>query len=58
MEEAGGRCGHILEGEATFAGPIPFLAANRAVFDEMRAMLKSVYEEWSAQPGNQQKKVF
>ncbi len=58
VEEAGGRCGHILEGEATFDGPIPFLAANRAVFDEMRALLKSVYEEWSAQPGNQQKKDF
>ena len=48
VEEAGGRCGHILEGDVTFTGPVPFLAANSESYDEIRAMLRSVFEEWSA----------
>lgn len=48
VEEAGGLCGQILEGEVDFSGPVPFLAANRESFDEIRSILRSVYEEWSA----------
>ncbi len=48
VEEAGGRCGHILEGDVTFTGPVPFLAANSESFDEIRDMLRAVYKEWSA----------
>ena len=48
VEEAGGRCGQILEGDVTFTGPVPFLAANSESFDKIRSMLQSVYAEWSA----------
>ena len=53
VEEAGGRCGHILEGDVTFTGPVPFLAANSESFDEIREMLRSVYQEWSVRQSNQ-----
>ena len=57
VEEAGGRCGQILEGDVTFTGPVPFLAANSESFDKIRSMLQSVYAEWSARKNGGNKPI-
>lgn len=45
VEEAGGRCGHILGGGVVLEKAAPHLAANPRVYDELQALLQSVYRE-------------
>lgn len=42
VQEAGGRCGNILGGEATYASSIPFLAANAQCYEPLRQALLAV----------------
>ena len=42
VEEAGGRCGNILGGEATYESAIPFMAANAVIYDELQRILLDV----------------
>lgn len=42
VEEAGGRCGNIMGGEATYEAGIPFMAANSACYDDLRRILQDV----------------
>ena len=42
VEEAGGRCGNIMGGEATYEKGIPFMAANSVIYDELQKILQNV----------------
>ena len=48
VKEAGGCCGHILEDELTFSGPVPLLAANSASYREILTLLRDIHAEWTA----------
>lgn len=43
VEEAGGRCSHILGGEMTFAEAIPFMCASARCYDALQALLLRVH---------------
>ena len=43
VEEAGGKCGNILGGPVTYDAGIPHLAASKRVFEELQALLQSVW---------------
>ena len=45
VEEAGGRCGHILGGEVTYEKGIPFMAAGSGCFDALRGALQEFYHQ-------------
>ena len=45
VEEAGGRCGHILGGEVTYEKGIPFMAAGSGCFDALRGALQETYHQ-------------
>ena len=40
VEEAGGRCGNIMGGEATYEQGIPFMAANGVIYEELQKLLQ------------------
>ena len=40
VEEAGGRCGNIMGGEATYEKGIPFMAANGVIYEELQKLLQ------------------
>lgn len=42
VEEAGGRCGNIMGGDATYEKGIPFMAANAACYEELQQLLQQV----------------
>lgn len=42
VQEAGGRCGNILGGEATYEAGIPFMAANARCYEPLRQALLAV----------------
>lgn len=42
VEEAGGRCGNIMGGEATYEKGIPFMAANGVIYEEFQRILQDV----------------
>jgi len=44
VEEAGGKCGNILGGPVTYDKGIPHLAATARIFDELQALLQSVWQ--------------
>lgn len=44
VEEAGGKCGSILGGPVTYDRGIPHLAASARIFDELQALLQSVWQ--------------
>jgi len=45
VEEAGGRCGNIMGGDATYDKGIPFMAANNVCFEELRTLLQKIKYE-------------
>lgn len=42
VEEAGGRCGNIMGGDATYEKGIPFMAANSVCFDDLQRILQAI----------------
>lgn len=42
VEEAGGHCGNIMGGEATYEKGIPFMAANSVCFDDLQRILQEI----------------
>lgn len=42
VEEAGGRCGNILGGPATYEQAIPFMAANHEIYEEFQRILQQI----------------
>lgn len=42
VEEAGGRCGNIMGGDATYERGIPFMAANSVCYDDLQKILQDV----------------
>lgn len=42
VEEAGGRCGNIMGGEAVYDRAIPFMAANAVIYEELQTLLQSI----------------
>ena len=42
VEEAGGRCGNILGGDATYDKGIPFMAANSACYNDLQKLLQDI----------------
>lgn len=42
VEEAGGRCGNIMGGDATYEQGIPFMAANDVCYDDLQKILQDV----------------
>lgn len=47
VQEAGGRCGQLFGGEATFDGPIPFIAGNQTCFDALQALVQDMIEPYA-----------
>lgn len=45
VKEAGGRCGNILGGPVALGEAAPHLAAHPRIYDELQALLQSVYRE-------------
>lgn len=45
VEEAGGRCGNILDGDVTYEKGIPFMATNARCFDELKNALQLVRQD-------------
>ena len=45
VEEAGGRCGNILGGDAVLDRAAPHLAAGPRIYDALQGLLQTVYRD-------------